>query len=151
MDTVTKDGCHNCEHLFNQPHCVRTGCLSSPQGVNPGWQVLQAQAMNGRDTTKPVRQVTDMSAGRLDHATGVMTPWPEIKPASSALDVQVGGSHYKDMAIQPIEYILTNKMPFPEGCVVKYVSRWRSKGGVQDLKKARHFLDVLIEAEEKAA
>ena len=65
----------------------------------------------------------------------------------SALDSQVGGNHYKDMAIQPIEYIHRNGLGFIEGCVVKYVSRWRSKGGIEDLKKARHFLDMLIEME----
>lgn len=67
----------------------------------------------------------------------------------SALSVQVGGDHYKDSAIQPIEYIMANEIPFAEGCVIKYVSRWRKKGGVADLKKARHFLDMLIEFEEK--
>jgi len=66
-----------------------------------------------------------------------------------ALDVQEGGSHYKDMPIQPIEYILANNIPFTEGNVIKYVSRWRKKNGVADLKKARHMLDVLIEHEEE--
>lgn len=65
----------------------------------------------------------------------------------SALKSQVGGGHYKDMAIQPAEYNHRNGIPFIEGCVIKYVSRWRAKGGVEDLKKARHFLDMLIEME----
>jgi hypothetical protein len=63
-------------------------------------------------------------------------------------EIQVGGTHYKDMPIQPIEYILKNGLGFCEGNVVKYVSRWRSKGGTEDLKKAKHFLDMLIEDEE---
>lgn len=62
---------------------------------------------------------------------------------------QIGGSHYTDMTIQPVEYILANNIPFVEGCVIKYVSRWRAKGGVEDLKKAKHFLDLLIEHEER--
>ena len=70
--------------------------------------------------------------------------------SESALSIQVGGDHYKDSAIQPIEYIMANGIPFAEGCVIKYVSRWRKKGGVADLKKARHFLDLLIEFEEKS-
>lgn len=70
------------------------------------------------------------------------------KPLSPAKSTQVGGNHYREMAIQPIEYILANKLPFIEGAVVKYVSRWRSKGGVEDLRKARHMLDLLIESEE---
>jgi hypothetical protein len=51
------------------------------------------------------------------------------------------------MAIQPAEYIIANGMPWMEGNVVKYVSRWRAKGGVEDLRKARHSLDMLIEFE----
>lgn len=63
----------------------------------------------------------------------------------SALDVQEGGDHYKKLAIQPVVYITANNLPFIEGCVIKYVTRWRDKGGVADLKKAQHFLDLLIE------
>lgn len=66
----------------------------------------------------------------------------------TAKDTQIGGDHYKDMAIQPTEYAMANGLGFVEGAVVKYVSRWRKKGGIQDLKKARHFLDLLIEFEE---
>lgn len=67
----------------------------------------------------------------------------------SALTTQVSGSHYKDMKIQPVEFIHANGIPFIEGSVIKYVSRWRNKNGVDDLKKARHFLDLLIELEAK--
>lgn len=69
----------------------------------------------------------------------------------SALAVQVGGTHYMDMPIQPVEYIHRNGIGFCEGCVIKYVSRWRAKGGIADLKKARHFIDLLIEMEGKRA
>jgi hypothetical protein len=67
----------------------------------------------------------------------------------SALTTQVGGSHYKGLAIQPVEYIHANKLGFCEGSVVKYVSRWREKGGIADLQKAKHFLELLIELEGK--
>lgn len=67
----------------------------------------------------------------------------------SALDKQVSGDHYKDLKIQPIEYIHANGIPFAEGSVIKYVSRWRSKGGIKDLEKAKHFLELLIELETK--
>lgn len=69
----------------------------------------------------------------------------------AAINRQEGGTHYKDMPIQPFQYIHANGIPFAEGCVIKYVSRWRAKNGLADLKKARHFLDLLIEAEEKGA
>jgi len=67
--------------------------------------------------------------------------------AARALDKQEGGDHYKNMAIQPIEFIFKNGIGYAEGNVIKYVTRWRSKNGVEDLKKARHYLDLLIESE----
>lgn len=67
----------------------------------------------------------------------------------SALDVQAGGSHYKSMTIQPVEFIHANGIPYLEGNVIKYVSRWRSKGGVADLEKARHYIDLLVELETR--
>lgn len=69
--------------------------------------------------------------------------------ASSALDVQVAGGHYKDMKIQVVEYIHANGIPYFEGNVIKYVSRWRAKGGVADLEKAKHYIDLLIELESR--
>lgn len=65
------------------------------------------------------------------------------------LEVQVGGGHYKTMVIQPIEFIHANGIPFAEGSVIKYISRWRDKGGLQDLQKAKHFIDLLIDLETK--
>ena len=62
-----------------------------------------------------------------------------------AIETQVGGDHYKLMKIQPLEFIMANNMSYCEANVVKYVSRWRSKNGVEDLRKARHYLDLLIE------
>lgn len=67
----------------------------------------------------------------------------------SALDEQEGGDHYKGRAIQPVEYIHANGIGFFEGNVIKYCTRWRSKGGLSDLRKARHYIDMLIELESK--
>ena len=72
----------------------------------------------------------------------------DAKPPS-ALDIQEGGDHYKNMKIQPVEFIHANGIPFIEGCVIKYVARWRAKGGKKDLEKARHFIDLLLELEAK--
>lgn len=69
---------------------------------------------------------------------------------ANALDVQVAGSHYKDMAIQPVQFIHANGIGYFEGNVIKYVSRWRNKGGIADLEKARHYIDLLIELEKKS-
>lgn len=67
----------------------------------------------------------------------------------SAFDEQLGGNHYKDMKFQPIEFILANGLGFCEGNVVKYVCRYKAKGGLEDLKKAKHYLELLIETVEK--
>ena len=67
----------------------------------------------------------------------------------TALETQVAGSHYKNLKIQPIEYIHANGIPFAEGSVIKYVTRWRDKGGIKDLEKAKHFLELLIELETR--
>ena len=64
----------------------------------------------------------------------------------SALDTQIGGSHYA-MEIQPVEFITKNKLTFLEGCVVKRVCRHRNKNGKQDLEKAIHELQLMIELE----
>lgn len=69
----------------------------------------------------------------------------------SALDTQVGGGHYKAMKIQPMEYSMANKLDACQHTAIKYISRFRQKGGIQDLEKAKHCIDMLIEFERKAA
>lgn len=62
-----------------------------------------------------------------------------------ANEIQVAGDHYKKQPIQPWDYIAANELGYFEGNIVKYVSRWRGKGGVEDLRKAKHYLEKLIE------
>jgi len=64
-----------------------------------------------------------------------------------SLNQQIGGDHYKQFQIEPLEFLAKNRIPFCEGNIIKYVCRHRAKGGLEDLKKARHYLEVLIEAE----
>lgn len=63
----------------------------------------------------------------------------------SALHSQEGGSHYMNLEIQPVEFIAKNRLGFIEGNVVKYVCRHRFKGGAEDIKKAIHYLQLLLE------
>ena len=58
---------------------------------------------------------------------------------------QIGGSHYKNMKIQPAQFINENNLPFAEGNAIKYICRHRNKGEVQDLEKAKHYIDMIIE------
>ena len=70
-------------------------------------------------------------------------------PAASALDVQIGGDHYKSMPIQPMEFSMANGLDACQHTAIKYITRFRAKGGVQDLEKAKHVIDMLIEFELK--
>lgn len=70
-----------------------------------------------------------------------------MQPETNALNVQEGGDHYKSLKIQPVEFIHANNLGFIEGCIIKYVSRYKRKNGLEDLKKARHFLDLLVQLE----
>lgn len=74
-----------------------------------------------------------------------------MQQQTTANETQVGGDHYKAKPIQPWDFIAANQLGYFEGNIVKYVSRWRDKGGINDLKKARHYLDKLIELEDNAA
>ena len=62
-----------------------------------------------------------------------------------AYDKQIGGSHYKKLKIQPSEFINKNKILFAEGNAIKYICRHADKGGKEDLKKAKHYIDMIIE------
>lgn len=95
--------------------------LAVTQEEEEAWQTQQKSVARG---------VTDGTAGRHD-----------------PLSVQVGGGHYKSMAIQPVEYITKNNLPYCEANVIKYISRWREKGGKKDLEKAKHYIDLLIQLE----
>ena len=59
---------------------------------------------------------------------------------------QVSGSHYKNYKIQPVEFIIKNNIGFVEGNIIKYILRFKEKGGVQDLLKAKHYIELLIDS-----
>lgn len=70
--------------------------------------------------------------------------------ADGPLHTQVGGSHYKNYAVQPIEYAMLNGLDYCQANVVKYVTRFRDKGGLTDLHKALHNLEILIDYEQRS-
>ena len=67
----------------------------------------------------------------------------------SAYKKQIGGSHYKDMKILPSKFINDNKLQFAEGNAIKYICRHAHKGGKEDLEKAKHYIDMIIERDYK--
>nr|DAO76285.1 MAG TPA: nucelotide kinase [Caudoviricetes sp.] len=77
-------------------------------------------------------------------------PCKDLRGSSpSPKSTQVGGDHYSKMKIQPIDFITANGIGYIEGIIIKYVCRYKSKNGVEDLKKAQHYLQMLIEREER--
>ena len=64
---------------------------------------------------------------------------------SKVWDKQIGGSHYQKFKIQPSKFVVDNKLLYPEGCVIKYIIRHGMKNGKEDLLKAKHFIDMIIE------
>jgi len=69
-------------------------------------------------------------------------PWCSLKV--SPLNKQEGGSHYKDMIIQPVEYITANRLGFLEGNVIKYITRHTAKNGAEDIRKAIHYCELIL-------
>ena len=68
----------------------------------------------------------------------------------SVLKEQVGGDHYSKLAIQPVTYINANRLSYLQGNVIKYTTRYKDKGTpIQDLEKAKHYIEMLIELEDK--
>jgi hypothetical protein len=69
--------------------------------------------------------------------------------AADALTHQEGGNHYKDLKIQPVEYIDANQLDYFQGNVVKYITRHKSKNGAQDVRKALHYCQLILQLQYK--
>lgn len=78
-------------------------------------------------------------------AESSLSPVVQATSPSLANHEQVGGDHYRKMPVQLWDYVASNRMGYLEGNIIKYVTRWSRKGGVEDLEKARHYLEKLIE------
>jgi hypothetical protein len=79
----------------------------------------------------------------------MIEPAKQMELFPTANDMQVAGDHYMDKCIQPWDYIVSNNLGYLEGNIIKYISRWKDKGGMNDLRKAQHYLAKLIETQEK--
>lgn len=72
------------------------------------------------------------------------------KGLERASEAQVGGTHYKKFPIQPAYFCHKNNIPYLEATAIKYLCRWRDKGGIQDLDKAIHFIELIKEFESES-
>lgn len=136
--------------------CDKSGWTIVTRINNPKGYVRITNSMMGNltykipveDVIKDLEEVTPYEEPEikgLEESTGVnlITKAPDKTP----LQTQEGGSHYKDLPIQPVEFAYKNNLPFIEGSVIEYVVGHRSKNGAQDIKKAIHFLQMLLELE----
>lgn len=87
------------------------------------------------------RKNTDLDEDVMVHITKEQSEKRESRP----LDTQVGGNHYKDMAIQPIEFILANKLPYCEANIIKYACRHKRKNGAEDIRKVIQYAMFILE------
>ena len=69
------------------------------------------------------------------------------KVKDNPLTRQVGGGHYKKYKVQPVEYAMANNLNYCQANAIKYITRYKDKGGVEDLRKAIHNIELLIELE----
>lgn len=91
------------------------------------------------------KSIDDATPEEWDALKSGVTAKEKIDPRKPAFSKQVGGKHYKDMKVQPIEFIMANNLPYCEANAIKYICRHSLKGGVEDINKAIHYLELLKE------
>jgi Protein of unknwon function (DUF3310) len=134
---------------FKKGDVVRARESSSEGGYVKGAEYVVKSTLDGRVQTELDSIGSKTNGWCTDNFELVTSPKTSaLESSGAALLTQVGGSHYTDMKIQPAHYNLANNMGWAEGDAISYISRWRNKGGLQDLRKARQTLLLLIEHEE---
>ena len=104
---------------------------------------------NKNYTIIPSTQIADLEPEKSTDWAPAPTDIEAMNKSKKASQTQIGGNHYSDMAIQPTEFIHKNGLSFIQGNVIKYVCRYKDKVGIEDLNKAKHYIDLLIELEEE--
>jgi hypothetical protein len=123
--------------------------ITSDFTFDKNWKILTYPvSLKLRPTAKELCDAKNDLLDAKKYNSGGLVPDHQSKK-ENPLDVQIGGQHYKDLKIQPVEYMHANNMGYIEGAIVKYISRYKNKGGIEDLKKIKHFVDLLIKLEYK--
>jgi hypothetical protein len=126
------------------PQKVKPKKRRSLNDVTP--EEWDAANLNARNQMKSAGLSSPDIWAVLERECCLKHPEDGAREDKNALDNQVGGAHYKDMPFQPIEFITANKLGFCEGNAIKYICRYKSKGGIQDLDKAIHYIQLLKES-----
>ena len=119
-----EEGCNGCTARNNLDLCRALGDCAEPSIV---WQPVAAP--------EPRQELTPEQYVELI--------------GTDANSIQIGGDHYKSKGIQPWDFIAANDLDYFQGNVIKYVTRFREKNGIQDLEKAQHYLQKLIDIEKE--
>ena len=97
---------------------------------------------------------SDDKESHADHGVKPLTfddgPMASEPVSKSPLSTQIGGDHYTKLTIQPVQYSMKNGLDALQHTVIKYVTRFRDKNGIEDLEKAKHCIDMLIEFERES-
>jgi uncharacterized protein DUF3310 len=120
---------NNCTAFTNVKNCIMNG------GITKNWTDLKPDMKTITEARESIRKGETVSGDQV------------VSEAGSALDVQISGNHYKQFVIQPIQFIYMNKLDFLQGNIIKYTCRYKNKNGIEDLKKVKHYVDLLIELE----
>ena len=101
--------------------------------------------LSGHDHMLQAAEAGADHKARVQSVLNSLKDEPAFTPVSSALDIQEGGDHYKKYKIQPVEFAFANNMPFLDANAFKYICRHADKNGIADLRKARHYLELMAE------
>lgn len=139
LDAIQREECKNTKTTNNS---TRTdGMMNFMKNRQCGMTSKTESAKKMKTTEKSSPFMGGFTIGDYDR-------WV-VSSVKDPLDTQCGGDHYKKNSIQPIEYILANKLGYVEGNIIKYITRWRDKGGIEDLNKIKHYCDFLIKNEQE--
>ena len=125
-----EDSCSSCVYDWNVPAYESNACPHNAEHGRLECTLNEDVLMHFTDGTQKAT-----------------TPVVSSSVTSSALNTQVGGEHYKQMKIQPVEYIHANNLSFLEGNVVKYITRHKTKNKAQDIRKIIHYCTLILQLE----
>lgn len=127
------NGCSGCSFFINDTSCPGVDTLDGDNGL-----------LCGVDSDNIFIESLNQPRRTPEEPLEPLTKKPD---PTNALNVQVGGGHYKNFGIQPVEYIHANNLSFLEGNVVKYITRHKAKNGIEDIKKVIHYCELIMELE----
>lgn len=137
--------------VIGEKYIVNEG---APYGITRPGTIVVASTWNGQSSYRyyihgseeigPGHEFTLQAKYLSPVAMKTPDPWGvRVNVNSEFLRTQIGGSHYR-MAIEPIEFIVKNDIPYREGNVIKYVTRHKKKNGAEDIRKAIHYLEMIL-------